>query len=82
MKIDRRKFLYLSGASISTMLISACDSEGPDFTRGLLRFAQRQNEKVERALFRHRAVDIGRGRLAGDALPQYFISDAVPVWDE
>ena len=59
MKIDRRKFLYLSGASISAVLLSACDSQGPDFTRGLLRFAQRQNEKVERALFRHRAIDIG-----------------------
>jgi DMSO/TMAO reductase YedYZ molybdopterin-dependent catalytic subunit len=82
MKIDRRKFLYLSGASISAALLSACDSEGPDFTRGLLRFAQKQNEKVERALFRHRAIDIGRGRLAGNALPQYYISDSVPVWDE
>ncbi len=82
MKIDRRRFLYLSGTSISAALLSAYDSQGPDFTRGLLRFTQRQNEKVEHALFRHRAMDTAKGRLAADALPQYFISDTVPVWDE
>lgn len=82
MKIDRRKFLYLGGASLSAALLSACDSQGPKFMKGLLNFSQRQNEKVERALFRHTAIDEANGSLAGNALPRYYISDSIPVWDE
>ena len=51
----------------------------------LLTLAERWNERVERTLFRHRAMD----RAATPArrppalrFPSYFISDDVPIWDE
>ena len=42
----------------------------------------RQN--VERALFRHTSMDEvpGGARNAGKALPSYYVSKTVPVWDE
>ena len=55
---------------------------GPRGAEKLLRYAERKNEVLERRLFRHRAMDIPASRRdAGAALPSYFISDAVPVWD-
>ena len=82
MNIDRRKFVSLSGSALSAFL-AACDSRGPKSAEKLLRYAERKNETLERALFRHTAMDypIAGKRLAGDALPSYFISKTVPIWD-
>jgi DMSO/TMAO reductase YedYZ molybdopterin-dependent catalytic subunit len=80
MTLDRRRFLALSGASL---LVAACrDAEGSS-ARGLLRFAERQNERLERALLRGGARDRAPAgaRAAGDRFPRYFISKRVPVWD-
>lgn len=82
--IDRRRFLSLSGSAISTALLAACDSRGPKGAERLLRYAERKNEALERVLFRHTSMDapIAGARLAGDALPSYFISKTVPVWNQ
>ena len=83
MIIDRRKFLTLSGSALSAF-IAACDARGPKGAQKLLRYAERKNESVERALFRHTSMDapLAGKQLAGNALPSYFISKTVPVWDE
>ena len=78
----RRRFIELSALSLASALLLACDSEGPRRARPALRAAERWNEKVERALFRHRSMDYGTAVLAGAAYPKYFVSDRVPVWDE
>ena len=80
----RRHFLSLSGSAISSALLAACDSRGPKSAERLLRYAERKNEALERALFRHTSMDapVAGSRLAGSALPSYFISKTVPVWDE
>ncbi|MEO5580513.1 MAG: molybdopterin-dependent oxidoreductase [Gemmatimonadaceae bacterium] len=83
MTIDRRKFMSLSGSAISAALLAACDSRGPDSAQRLLRYAERKNRSVERTLFRHRSMDtLDGGKLAGAALPSYFISKTVPMWNE
>lgn len=78
--MKRRQFLELGGLA----LLAACDSRGPARAERLLRYAERKNRAVERALFRHNSMDVAKQRvpLAGSALPSYFISEAVPVWDE
>jgi DMSO/TMAO reductase YedYZ molybdopterin-dependent catalytic subunit len=78
--IDRREFLLISGSA----LIAACDARGPKGAQRLLRYAERKNEVVERALLRHSSMDapIAGSRLAGRALPSYYISKTVPVWNE
>ena len=83
MTIDRRRFLTLAGSGLSSALLAACDSRGPKAAERLLRYAERKNEIVERALFRHTAMDAvpAGARLAGSALPSYFISRTVPIWD-
>jgi DMSO/TMAO reductase YedYZ molybdopterin-dependent catalytic subunit len=81
--VDRREFLALGGASLSAFLLGGCNSRGPDEARPLLRWAERRNESVERLLFHHTAVDRAESReVAGSAMPAYFISRRVPVWDE
>ena len=82
--IDRRQFLSLSGSALSTALLSACDSRGPKSAERLLRYAERKNEALERALFRHTSMDapVAGARLAGSALPSYFVSKTVPVWND
>src|SRR5688572_31883229 len=84
MQIDRRKFLALGSSAISGALLAACDSRGPRSAERLLRYAERKNESLERALFRHTAMDAppAGARLAGAALPSYFISKTVPIWNE
>jgi DMSO/TMAO reductase YedYZ molybdopterin-dependent catalytic subunit len=80
--IDRRTFLALGGSSLAAALLGACDSMGPREAKGILRWAERRNEAVERILFRHTAMDTPESRmLAGRALPSYFISPRVPWWD-
>ncbi len=77
--MNRRDFFTAGLAS----LLAACDSRGPREAKPLLRWAMRRNETLERALFRHTSMDVAaRRRLAGSALPRYFISHSVPVWDE
>ena len=82
--IDRRRFLELAGTGISSALLAACDSRGPKAAERLLRYAERKNETLERALFRHTSMDApaAGAKLAGNALPSYFISPTVPIWDE
>jgi len=82
--MDRRKFVRLGGLSLTGSII-ACNSDGPKAAQKLLRFAERQNEKVERGLiFRHTSMDPPRrgARLAGDAFPSYYVSRELPIWDE
>ena len=78
----RRRFIEVSALSLASALLLACDSEGPKRARPVLLAAERWNEKVERALFRHRSMDYGTAVLAGAAYPKYFVSDRVPIWDE
>ena len=82
--IDRREFLTWSGGLVSAALLAACDSRGPKAADRLLKYAERKNRGVERALFRHTAIDkVQRGAYeAGNKLPSYFVSETVPVWDE
>ena len=84
MTIDRRKFLTITGSSLSAAILASCDSRGPNSAERLLNYAERKNEKLERGLFRHTSMDatISGTRLAGAALPSYFISETVPMWNE
>lgn len=84
-RLDRRDFLRLFGGGAVTALLGACTARGSEETSRLLRSVGRQNERVERWLFRSLgAVDHPSRRLqiAGDALPSYHISPEVPVWND
>jgi len=82
--IDRRRFLAASGGTLGALVLAACDSMGPKSAASLLKFAERKNESLERVLFRHTSIDVAPSgaKTAGSHFPSYFISDAVPVWDE
>lgn len=82
--IDRRDFLIRGGGLASAALLAACESRGPKSAEKLLRYAERKNLVVERALFRHTAIDKVQSGAhdAGNKLPSYHISPTVPVWDE
>lgn len=84
MKLDRRGFIIVSGSTLSSALIAACDARGPKGAQRLLRYAERKNEAIERALLRHTSMDatFAGAHPAGRALPSYYISNTVPVWDE
>jgi DMSO/TMAO reductase YedYZ molybdopterin-dependent catalytic subunit len=81
--IDRREFLAWGG-SVTAAFLAACNSRGPKSVEKLLRYAERRNRGLERALYRHTSMDAVRPGAydAGNKLPSYFISRAVPVWDE
>lgn len=82
--MGRRGFLRTaSGLLVSGGLLAACDSEGPRSAQPLLDFAERQNERLERGLFRHTSMARvpGGARAAGDAFPSYHIADEEPEWD-
>lgn len=81
--MNRRKFLQISGLSLSAGVIG-CNSDGPNAARDLLELAKQKNEGVERALFRHTSIDrVRRGAVdSGAAFPSYYISQRLPVWDE
>jgi DMSO/TMAO reductase YedYZ molybdopterin-dependent catalytic subunit len=81
--MDRRDFLRFGGASLSAMLFGACDSQGPAGAQKLLDYAEKKNEGVERALFRHTSMDRAKPNVvaAGNQFPSYFVSDTVPVLD-
>jgi DMSO/TMAO reductase YedYZ molybdopterin-dependent catalytic subunit len=82
--IDRREFLSWSGVVVSAAFLAACDSRGPKSAEKLLRYAERKNLGVERALYRHTAIDVVQSGAhdAGNKLPSYYVSPTVPVWDE
>jgi DMSO/TMAO reductase YedYZ molybdopterin-dependent catalytic subunit len=82
--IDRRRFLVSAAGAAGALFLEACDSSGPRSAAKLLRLAERGNEKVERALFRHTAIDVppSSARAAGQSFPSYFISRQVPTWDD
>jgi DMSO/TMAO reductase YedYZ molybdopterin-dependent catalytic subunit len=82
--IDRREFLSWSGGLVSAAFLAACNSRGPKAADKLLNYAERKNRGLERALYRHTAIDVVQpgAHEAGNKLPSYFIAPTVPVWDE
>ncbi len=84
MTLDRRKFLTITGSSLSAAILAACNSRGPKSAERLLTYAERKNETLERGLYRHTSMDAttSGSHLAGAALPSYFISKTVPMWNE
>jgi DMSO/TMAO reductase YedYZ molybdopterin-dependent catalytic subunit len=82
MTIDRRRFLTISAASVSSALLAGCD-QNPRSADRLLAFAERKNQLLEQRIFRHDAMDRvpASAKLAGKDFPKYFVSDSVPVWD-
>lgn len=84
MTIDRRRFITITGSALSAAILESCDSRGPKSAERLLRYAERKNEQLERVLFRHTSMDAPHAgsKLAGNALPSYFISRTVPIWSE
>jgi DMSO/TMAO reductase YedYZ molybdopterin-dependent catalytic subunit len=82
--LDRRRFLAAAGGTFGALVLAACDSMGPRSAKKLLMLAEHGNETLERALFRHSAMDVppAGARAAGQAFPAYFVSNNVPVWDE
>ena len=83
MTLDRRKFLEVSGASVTAAFLAACDSMGPKSAKRLLMYTERKNEGVERVLLRHSSMDKARrsAKPAANAFPSYFVSDTLPIWD-
>ena len=81
--IDRRDFLAWGGI-VSAAFLAACNSEGPQSADRLLKYAERKNRGIERALFRHTSMDVVPGNAfeAGNKLPSYYVSPTVPIWDE
>jgi DMSO/TMAO reductase YedYZ molybdopterin-dependent catalytic subunit len=82
MTIDRRRFLTVSAATLSSAVLAAC-GKNPRSADRLLSFAERKNETLERGIFRHDAMDRvpASAKLAGGDFPKYFVSDQIPVWD-
>lgn len=84
MTLDRRRFITVTGSAVSAAILASCNSRGPKAAEKLLKYAERKNRDLERALFRHTAMDApaAGSKLAGAALPSYFISRTVPMWSE
>jgi DMSO/TMAO reductase YedYZ molybdopterin-dependent catalytic subunit len=82
-EINRREFLERGGL-LSAAFLAACNSRGPKAADKLLKYAERKNRVVERALFRHTSMDVVQSGAypAGNKLPSYYIAHTVPVWDE
>lgn len=82
-QVDRRDFVRLTGASITTLLLGACDARGPKAAERILRYAERKNEGIERWLMRHTSMDHTRAswRTAGAGFPAYYAAPTVPIWD-
>jgi len=83
MSIDRRRFLTVSAATVSSALLAGCN-KSPRSADRLLALAEAQNETLERAIFRHDTMDRvpASAKVAGQDFPKYFISDTVPMWDD
>jgi len=87
LRLDRRAFIATGmrvGAGAAAIALGACDSRGPKSAEGLLAASERWNERTERALFRHNAMNTppSGAHAAGAHFPSYFVSDEVPEWDE
>ena len=70
-------FSWRAAARSARAVLAACDSKGPKSATRLLKFAERKNESLERALFRHTSMDVPLARArraAGSHFPSYFIS--------
>jgi DMSO/TMAO reductase YedYZ molybdopterin-dependent catalytic subunit len=82
MTIDRRRFLTVTAASLSSALLAACN-KNPERAASLLALAERKNQGLEESLFRHDTMNRvpASAKLAGKDFPRYFVSDTVPVWD-
>ena len=82
MTVDRRRFLTISAASLSSALLSACDAN-PKRAQKLLALAERGNQRVEEGLFRHTAMNrvSESAPVAGSSFPKYMISKTTPIWD-
>ena len=82
MKIDRRRFITISAASLSGAMLGACNAN-PEKPRKLLNLVETQNAKLEQGLVRHSAMNhvAADADVAGAAFPKYFISDSAPLWD-
>jgi DMSO/TMAO reductase YedYZ molybdopterin-dependent catalytic subunit len=82
MNIHRRQFLTTSAATVAGGVLAACN-KNPHSAAPLLALAERTNESVERALFRHDTMDRvpASARVAGKDFPKYFVSDTVPLWN-
>lgn len=82
MTIDRRRFIAVSAASFSSALLAACN-RNPRSAAPLLKFAERRNQVVEEALFRHDEMNVvpASAPLTGQAFPRYYVADHVPIWD-
>ena len=82
--VDRRKFITITGSAVSAAILASCNSRGPKSAEKLVKYAERKNESVERTLFRHSSMDetLSGAKLAGTALPSYFVSKTVPVWSD
>jgi DMSO/TMAO reductase YedYZ molybdopterin-dependent catalytic subunit len=84
--IDRRTFIGagMAAGAGGLLALAGCNSDGPKSARGVLAAAERWNERVERALFRHNAMNVApaRAATAGERFPSYFVSAEVPEWDE
>lgn len=80
MSLSRRRFLEMSAAAAGATLAGCRDRR----TAETLMAIGRANASVEAALFRHTAMNhpgAGAG-TSGLAFPQYYISQAPPVWDD
>ena len=57
---------------------------GPRKAKPALLFAERQNERLERELFRHTSIDApgANARVSGMSFPSYYVSDRLPAWDD
>ncbi|HVZ72768.1 MAG TPA: molybdopterin-dependent oxidoreductase [Polyangia bacterium] len=82
--MDRRAFLAAGATAGVALALGGCDSRGPKSAETLLAASQRWNQRLERSLFRHTAMNTppARAHAAGKAFPSYFVADEVPVWDE
>ena len=82
MSLDRRRFITISAASLSSAFLAACEAN-PKSASKLLAFAERKNEGLERSIFRHDRMNRvpASAKLAGEDFPKYFVSKKMPVWD-
>jgi DMSO/TMAO reductase YedYZ molybdopterin-dependent catalytic subunit len=82
MSIDRRQFLTVTAAGLSSAFMAACN-KNPARAASLLALAERKNQGLEESLFRHDTMNRvpASAKLAGRSFPKYFISDTVPIWD-
>ena len=82
MSLDRRRFITISAASISSALLGACDAN-PKSAAKLLSLVESKNEGLERGIFRHDRMDRvpASARVAGKDFPKYFVSERMPMWD-